>query len=376
MQLQKIIGLPPSTYISDSLMLNSMPVLEFTPCYPEMETGLTLFSLKEEWQEYESLLEKHGFSLSEKPLKLAFLAENLPADSFSNDYGESFLDKLTDVVSSGAAEISQIFGSRNVKETYGKISSILSESGGVAGMVGGGMDTAVEQAKSFFEKAEGGFGSRFQGVGDLVSGLLAGARIDFPQIWKNSVYNPSYSFNIRLFNPNPGNKTATEKYIIGPLAAILLLGLPITEDGSTYNWPFLHKVYCKGLFHMDPAFITNITVTKGGEQQLVSYNQRLSIVDVRIDIGSLFGSILAGKQYESKNRPTLENYLNILKEERKIESVRGNPQGSQSSSPTSDLLKTNPSVARETETEKGISPRVGASEKGIYDTLKTTQPSI
>ena len=46
----------------------------------------------------------------------------------------------------------------------------------------------------------------------------------------------------------------------------------------------------------------------GKYQQQIAYNQRMGIVDVRIDFGSLYSSMLAAKGL-TRTRPTLEKYL-------------------------------------------------------------------
>ena len=107
-------------------------------------------------------------------------------------------------------------------------------------------------------------------------------------------------------------KEATEKYIIGPIVAIMLMGVPRAVDASTYTWPFLHRIECPGLYELNPGFISNITVIKGGDQQQISFQQRLGIVDIRIDIGSLYSSILADSRRVTSQRPTVYDYARVL----------------------------------------------------------------
>jgi hypothetical protein len=149
-------------------------------------------------------------------------------------------------------------------------------------------------------------------MGKMIGSLAAGSRIDFPMVWKSSSFQPSYTMTVRLYNPDPTSKSMTKKYIIGPIAAIMLLGIPISEDGSTYSWPYLHRVDSPGIYELDPAYIQNITIIKGGDQQQIAYNQRLGIVDVRIDFGSLFSSMLASNKRTTKTRPTLRKYLRSM----------------------------------------------------------------
>ena len=38
-----VYGLPPSTWLSDDMITNSMPVFDIIPCKPEFTEGLNLF---------------------------------------------------------------------------------------------------------------------------------------------------------------------------------------------------------------------------------------------------------------------------------------------------------------------------------------------
>jgi hypothetical protein len=315
-QLPEIIGLPPEGYVSSNFKNSSIPVVEFTPGVPDFTKGLTLFSIKtsKTKTEYKNILAEYGYDVK-LPLKLAFLADNFPTDTFANEYGSHFLEGMAGVVSEGAQALTQTFGGRTATGTLEKLSKELEDSGKIAGMIGGGIGKGVEGLRVVKE--------RMGNVGEMMDKVAAGARVDFPQVWKGSSFQPSYTMTIRLFNPNPANDRTTDKYIIGPLAAILALALPQTTDDGTYNWPYFQKVVSKGLFILDPAVITNITVVKGGDQQQISFNQRLSIVDIRIDLVGLFQTLLMNTKGggENTNRPTLWQYLNNLKQQRTIKNI-------------------------------------------------------
>jgi hypothetical protein len=120
-----------------------------------------------------------------------------------------------------------------------------------------------------------------------------------------------------LYNPNPSSLEATKRWIIGPLAILLCLAIPRSDDGETYNWPFFHRIRSEGIFDLNPAVITNLTIIKGGDQQSIAWNQRLGIVDVRLDIGSLYTSMVTEeKGMIGDRRPTVRNYLEALKGEK------------------------------------------------------------
>jgi hypothetical protein len=322
-----IFGLPPPSHTNHEMITNSMPVLEITPGEPNFKLGLTLFTVNTllGWNNYMNILNNHGFELAEpKPLKFAFIADNFPTDTFTNEYTETFLQKTTDVASSGLSQLVQMSGERDAiraMETYGKVGVQAGKDigGALGSAIGGASGMAVKGAqamKNFVEstKESASASKRFLGGGmDLVSKMLAGHRIDFPQIWSNSGYSPSYSVTIRLYNPEPGNKTSVLRYIAGPLCVLLCLAVPRTLNGASYRWPFYHKMRVRGLYELDPAVITNITVVKGGDQQQIAFNQMMTMCDVRIDFVSLHKSMLLEEGYPAAdNRPTVRRYISEL----------------------------------------------------------------
>jgi hypothetical protein len=118
---------------------------------------------------------------------------------------------------------------------------------------------------------------------------------------------------VRLYNPNPRSVKDTKKFIVGPIVALMLLAVPITDNGSTYSWPFFHRILSPGIYDLNPGFISNITVIKGGDQQQISQQQRMGIVDVRIDVGSLFSTMVAGgTAISQKTRPTVRKYAQAM----------------------------------------------------------------
>jgi len=319
-----IYGLPPSSWVSDEMIINSMPILEITPAIPNFDTGLNLFKVVDAQDKYLKILANHGYSTS-VPIRCAFLADNFPTDTFTNDYGETFLQKFTDVASQGVSQLIQMTGQETLSGAVGVMGEFTKNAGegfGEDSMIGGLLKSGGGAATSLANQLEsyqkhlqsqgGGAGAIGGGVG-LVNKMMGGHRVDFPQVWRNSGFTPSYTATIRLYNPNPGNQVTTDKYIVGPLAVLLCLAIPRSDDGKTYNWPFFHKVRAKGIYNLDPAVITNIAVIKGGDQQQIGYNQKLGIVDVRIDFASLYGSMLVEEGKKTfTNRPTLRTYLDAL----------------------------------------------------------------
>lgn len=325
LDLEETIGLPPSCHLTEQEIKNTMPVIEIVPCISKFILGSQVYTLQEQFGKYSQLLEKLGYKTpNTQYMKFAFLADSFPTDTFNNQYGESFLNRLSNVASQGAGDLAQFFGATSAGRAAEQISGAMSKIGGTFGKestIGQAIKAAGEMGMKGIQSAgrglerlqnSGGAAGTVAGMARMVSRMLAGQRVDFPQVWKGSGFSPSYSMTIRLYNPNPADPAATRKFIAGPLSAILLLGVPQSDNGDTYSWPFLHKIRCKGIFELNTAFISNISVVKGGDSQQIAWNQSLSIVDVRIDFGSIFNSMVAMTNGETGDRPTIKKYVDNL----------------------------------------------------------------
>jgi hypothetical protein len=308
----------PSLEATRNVFHNSQLIVEIIPCIPVMSDGLSLFTIQSKLDEFKSRLKIFGYEIGPGDcIKIAIQADITPSESFSNDYGESFLSKITDVASSGAAELNQITGSTNAAQAAGKLANVGGKvMSGIpyAKEAMEGIATKAQELEAWSKSAPGGA----KGAANMALAMLGGARIDFPQVWKNSAFSTSYSVTVKLYNPSPGNAKATDFFIIGPLATLLLLGLPKEQEelkGRAYNYPYFHKIKCKGLFEIDQGAITSIQVTKGTEGQ-IAFNQNLGMVEVKMDFIDLHAHMV-GSSDTGTNIPTLGKYLKILKESRK-----------------------------------------------------------
>lgn len=300
---------------SDLLSKEMFPILEIIPCIPKAVSGTNIFKLEESWELYHKILNFLGYRLiDDRSIRVAVQAESFPSETFTNDYGESFLERFTSIATSGASELGYMSGSRDFGSLIDQMQGILPDSiADQVKKVRGGINQGIKNAQS-------GGNSLTKNMADaaqLISKMSVGSRIDFPSVWKNSAFGPSWSFTVRLYNPHPLDKVSTYFYIIGPLATLMTLALPITEDGITYSWPFLLKCRIPGYLDGMATYIQSMTVIKGGDQQQIAQNQRLGVVDVRFELGCLYDTMLAttGK-IDNSDRPTLKKYLDVMAEEK------------------------------------------------------------
>jgi len=318
----EVIGGPPEsgsqTLGTENIRTNSMMIVEITPCTLKLQNGLSLFTVDdtEGKSEYEKLLTSLGYKLTtDNIVKLACLAESFPSDTFTNEYGEHFLNQILDVAGSASGQLTQMSGKENAMQAVEEFSKMgaagAASMGGASGELFENFLTAMSGAAGKLDTALT-TASKKQGLGGSLANtlvnVLSGSRVDFPQVWKNSSYSPTLSCSIRLYNPNPASDAYTKKYIIGPLAAILALTLPISEEQSFYKWPLFCKVDCKGMFNIPLGAISNITIAKGGDGGSFGFNQRSSIVDVKMDFINLH-SVLFQSSVGESSRPTLKSYL-------------------------------------------------------------------
>ena len=313
------IGMPPFPRVGINEQINAMPVAKIIPCSATWADGLLLFRLETAWPAYQALAKSVNIKVGAGPaLKVAFTPDSLPSETFNNDYGATFLAKFADVIGDIAGDIVQMSGRRNASDVVKDINAELasSDSGilkGASDLIGEGIKLTGE-ARTKMEASKNKTISQIPGIMDS---LLAGQRVDFPSVWKNSSYTTQYSLNVKLYNAFPSDKKAHNRNIVAPLGALLCLALPQSSDGP-YSYPFFVTVNAPGLFYLPAAGIQSISVTKGGEYASIAYNQRVFCVDVNISFANLFSTmVIYSPDAKNKNahRPFLGAYLNNLRDE-------------------------------------------------------------
>jgi hypothetical protein len=313
-QIPKIIGFPPDQVIEgQNMLINSIPIMMLKPCLPEFEAGIQLFRLSPSMDKYNERLSQYGFSFGgDNWIRIAFRPESFTED-FSAEYGETFFSKLTDVVSGGLADLAYILGTRTAGEAGRKAVSPESAQGKI-----------VREAQEQIARMAGEFlgesaVEKLSKALHMVGQALAGQRFQFPLVWKNSAFSPSYDATITLYNPKPKDPESTRKYIVGPLVALLLFTVPQSADGTMYSWPFLCEAKCPGIFYLRAGCVTSVNITKNIEQY-TAYNQQLGIVEVRISLRSLY-SVLVDCGSTLGALPRLHDYVEVMKETKETRPV-------------------------------------------------------
>jgi len=331
MPLPKIFGMPPVPNNPNSsiynLWRNSAYVISIEPCDPDFSKDANLFTLKSVLGDYlKELREGYKYGYPNQMIQVCAQADSFPSENFSNEYGESMFNKAADILSSGAQDIMQITNSTDILGAATKFGN-ATKGIGVAGFDVGEKTLAASKAtKKWISEHQNTTGAKgfAANIGNAANMLLAGSRLDFPNVWRNSSFTSSYSCTVRLYNPSPGNDKASSYFIWGPLTALLLLALPrknknSTKDFFAFNYPYFCRVMSKGLFGIKQGCITGISVNKGVENQ-IAFNQKLGMVDVKIDFSFLHSHMIASAD-DSDGVPTLRKYIDNLKETEPVQQM-------------------------------------------------------
>lgn len=211
----------------------------------EAVDGLRLW-LTDDTQAYEEITNTFDANIIENTVnKLGNWGQNIQGFLKSFNLGQSF----------GSAELSEV-----VKNTVGDL-------------VGG---KAIPGINNVNENID--LGSAVGNVAGTIAGMVAqGKQASLPKIWRQSDYNPSVTFNVKLISPY-GSPKAIKHFIIAQLVYILLLSSPSSTDGLTYGLYQPVKIKGYGMTNINLGAITSVSLRRGGKETAYNvYKQPLQL---------------------------------------------------------------------------------------------------
>ncbi len=325
-QLDSIIGLPPDIggdiyeLASVGAEFNGVnylkgaafPILHLIP--QQIETaGIQGYTLQNYIDEYSKDLSRYNITMPDSNIiKVACMADNLPSESFSNTFGESNIFGGLNSASEGLREFMFMMG--GTKSALGKADNIGTMADEKLGNEA--YTTMKEAGIAAFNKLPG----NIQNAASMAGNLAMGQRANFPLVWKSANFQPTMSFTVKLYNPAPGDNAITKQYIVDPLIALLLFVIPRSDNGMTYEWPFLCKFSMPGILQEYAGYVSNISVIKGGNERSIGFNQRMGLMELKLDMGILYPTMINSAQPPSINShtPTLKDYYMSLLLEKPI----------------------------------------------------------
>ena len=106
-------------------------------------------------------------------------------------------------------------------------------------------------------------------IGSVVQQMAVsnGMKVMYPELWNNSDYSKSMTFDFNFVSPY-GDPESIFRYVYVPFLALMCLAMPRQADDNGYVSPFFVRADLPGVISSDLAFISNISYTKGGAQNL------------------------------------------------------------------------------------------------------------
>lgn len=214
------------------------------------------------------------------------------SESVSNSTGESSLAATLNDKSSQA---------QDAKFTF---------AGGTTGV--GVLDAFIEGSKGVLAGL-----SESVGVDGLGAALIGSGRLDIPEVWTDSSFSKSYSFNMALRAPY-GDPTTIMESIYIPLAMIMAGALPRAVGQNAYTSPFLVSAYSKGMFSIPLGIIDSLTIKRGSEEHGWNYQNLPTCIDISFSIKDLsptmYMAIADGKKWLDVfgQNSTFQEYLLTL----------------------------------------------------------------
>lgn len=218
---------------------------------------------------------------------IAFYADcgNTVDDSFSNSTTQSQLASSLNSLSDTGRELNFVMGEID--------SSLGTNFGGLINQdaVGDGILSGVNKLL--------GKGNIITSILSKAQNLLAGGRMQFPEIWSDSSFSRSYNCKLKLVSPS-GDKLSVFLNILVPIYHLLAMVLPRESNatqshaGISYYSPFLVRAYSKGLFNIDMGLITDLNISKGAEGEWTTYGIP-TVAEVSFSIKDLYEGMCMSK---------------------------------------------------------------------------------
>jgi hypothetical protein len=109
---------------------------------------------------------------------------------------------------------------------------------------------------------------------------------DIPEVWKNSSFSKSYTFDIQL-RARYGDPLTIYQSIYIPLAMLMAGAFPIGLGKNTYTSPFLCQAFSRGMFSIPTGIIESMTIKRGLPEHGWTFDHLPTAVDISISIKDL-----------------------------------------------------------------------------------------
>lgn len=125
----------------------------------------------------------------------------------------------------------------------------------------------------------------------LIDNTLSGGKLKIPKIVGDTDFSQSVSLTLNFMSPY-GNAKSVFLWCIVPVCHLLAFALPKQLSDSMFSYPYILKVFQKGWFNSNLAVITNMSVTRGGNDNTSWSNSGLATEwSVNFEITPLYSQL-------------------------------------------------------------------------------------
>lgn len=228
-------------------------------------------------------------------------AETSINESLGNNTTQSMIQSATSSISDMGRELSFLLGTASTQSKLVELDADMANN----------IENLQDMVNSLL-----GSGNFISNIGNHLSAVAAGGKLQFPEIWSDSSFNRSYSCELKFISPDASNLSVYLNVIV-PLMHLLALVAPHTIENNPngYTNPFLVRAIYKGFFNIDTGIITGMSISKGAECQWTPSGIPTSVT-VSIDIKDLYQTMAITStqstsdwKFDTLNNTALMDYI-------------------------------------------------------------------
>lgn len=183
-------------------------------------------------------------------------------------------------------------GPSALEKMFGDSSGLSDIAQNIQFLLGSSFDPLASNDIDEVIKSVGDGNDLLSSFGKISENYLKGGRLVFPQMITGMDYAKSKSVEL-TFTSLYGDKRSIFRYVILPTLHLLAMACPRQVSSNMYTYPFLVRAFQRSDFNTDLAFISNLDITRGGQDESCWTLDGLPTqINVRFTITPLYSNMM------------------------------------------------------------------------------------
>lgn len=229
--------------------------------------------------------------------------------SYNNNYGDSKVLPTGGILGEAAQDIAQLSGSNTEQ-----MEKFLNSKDGdmIRKTLGTGVSWYNKSVEAFrnlggevANRIGGSIGNILGTSSDIAADLAKSpqSKIGWPKMWRDCSFEQSYQLNTRLYCYSTDNEDDFNNNIRAAIAALELFVTPKSDKGVLYTAPYILEFEIPGMLYFPQAYVSNMTVTEGGQEGDFAHTGRPNVVDITMNIQNMYSISTNTPPEEDKKHP-------------------------------------------------------------------------